>query len=296
MGIVTLDGIFVPHITPFNGDGSIDEEALRRCVNFWVGGGLSGLVPCGSNGEAPYLSREERKRIIRIVLEEVKEDICVIAGTGTTSTNETIQLTRDAKDLGVDAALVVTPFYYKPSNRELYEHYRSILEAVDLPIVLYSVPKFTGFHLDTSVIASLVSEYSGIVGIKDSGGDVGRITETFRLVGDKISVLAGTTDLTLPTLMIGGKGAVIAIANVLPKMCSQLYQAYRNDVKVEAVKLQQLLSYYNEILVKRHNQLAAIKEALVLRGLPAGYPRRPTLPLEPEAKNEIKKLVETMKE
>ncbi|MEM3071937.1 MAG: 4-hydroxy-tetrahydrodipicolinate synthase [Candidatus Bathyarchaeia archaeon] len=295
MSRIKLDGIFVPHITPFNEREELDEEALRRCVRFWMQGEVSGLVSCGSNGEAPYLSRDERRRVISVVLDEVDGQTPVIAGTGSISTRETIQLTRDAKDLGVDAALVVTPFYFTPSNRELYEHYRAILEAVDLPIILYSVPKFTSFHLDLSVIVRLASEYENVVGVKDSGDNIGRITSTIRMVSDKISVLAGTTDVTLPTLMQGGRGAVIAIANIFPKTCSDLYKAYKQGDYEQASRLQHYLSHYNDVLIKRYNQLAALKEALNLNGLPAGYPRKPTLPLTREEKRELKKMLKPVK-
>lgn len=284
---IRLDGIFVPTVTPFTYDGDLDEEALRICVRFWVEGGVSGLVPCGSNGEAPYLSRGERRKVIETVVDEVNGKVPVVAGTGSMSTRETILFTEDAKDLGVDAALVVTPFYFKLSSREVYEHYRILLETIDLPVILYNVPKFTGFSVELTVISQLASKYENLVGVKDSSGSVGRIAETTRLVGDKISVLAGTADLTLPTLMLGGRGAVIAVANVLPKMCNDLYEAFRRGDYEEASKQQRRISYLNEVLVKKHNQLSAIKGALNLRGLPSGYPRRPALPLE-EEEREIK--------
>ncbi|MGB9714017.1 MAG: 4-hydroxy-tetrahydrodipicolinate synthase [Candidatus Bathyarchaeales archaeon] len=282
-----LEGIFVPHVTPFSRDGKLDEEALRTCVRFWLEGGVSGLMPCGSNGEAPYLSREERKMVVEVVLDEVSGSVPVVAGTGSASTWETIQLTKDAKDLGVDAALVVTPFYFKLSSKEIYEHYRAVLEAVDLPLVLYSVPKFTGYSLEPAIISRLASEYDNVVGIKDSGGNMSTIAETIRLVGDKISVLAGTADVALPTLMLGGKGAVIAVANVFPKLCASLYDAFKRGAYEEASRLQKLVTYANDVLVKKYNQLSAIKEALKLLGLPAGYPRKPALPLEEAEKREV---------
>ena len=293
---IMLEGIFVPHITPFTREGELDEEALRTCVQFWMNGGVSGLMPCGSNGEAPYLSREERKKVIETVMDEANGKVRVIAGTGSMSTWETIQFTKDAKDLGVNATLVVTPYYFKLSNKEVYEHYKAILEAVDLPIILYSVPKFTGYDLDLTVISQLAFEYENVVGVKDSGGSIGRITEIIRLVGERISVLAGTADVTLSTLMLGGKGAVIAVANVIPKMCSSLYEAFRKGNYDEASKLQQRISYLNEVLVKRHNQLSAIKEALTLLGLPSGYPRRPALPIGGEEKKDIGSVLKTMLE
>lgn len=288
MSKLELEGIFPPHITPFTHEGEVDEEALRRCVKFWVNGGVSGLVPCGSNGEAPYLSQEERRRVIEIVLDEVHGKVPVIPGTGSMSTRETILLTRDARDLGADAALVVTPFYFKLSNKEIYEHYRAVVEAVDLPIVIYNVPKFTGFSLDPNVVFQLISKYDNIVGIKDSSGSISQITEIIRLVGEKVSVLAGTGDVILPTLMLGGKGAVVAVANFAPKMCVDLYNAFKGDNYEEASRLQQQIFYLNEVLVKKYNQLSAIKAALSMLGLPSGYPRRPALPLDEEEKNYIK--------
>ena len=293
---IRLDGIFVPNVTPFTREGELDEEALRTCVRFWVNGGVSGLIPCGSNGEAPYLSREERRKVIETVVDEANGKVQVIAGTGSMSTWETIQFTRDAKDIGVDAALVVTPYYFKLSNKEMYEHYRAILEAVDLPIILYSVPKFTGYDLDLTVISQLASKYENVVGVKDSGGSIGRITEIIRLVDEKISVLAGTADVTLSTLMLGGKGSVIAVANVIPKMCSNLYKAFRKSNYDEASRLQQHISFLNEVLVKRYNQLSAIKEALAFLGLPGGYPRRPALPMEDEEKKDIENVLKIMLE
>jgi 4-hydroxy-tetrahydrodipicolinate synthase len=296
MNRIDLSGVFVPHITPFTSKGRLDTEALRACMKFWMEGGVSGLVPCGSNGEAPYLSRQERRRVIKIVVDEVNGKLPVIAGTGSMSTQETITLTKDAKDIGADAALVVTPFYFKLSNREIYEHYRAVAEAVDFPILLYSVPKFTGFSLEPTVISQLASEHKNVVGVKDSGGSIGTITETIRLVGDKIAVLAGTADVALSTFTLGGRGAVVAVANVFPKMCSSMYEAFKKGNHEKASKLQRQMSFVNEVLTKRHNQLSAIKEALKLQGLPAGYPRRPALPLGAEEKKDIESMLKTVSE
>jgi 4-hydroxy-tetrahydrodipicolinate synthase len=286
-----FEGIFVPHITPFTETGEIDLEALRVCVRFWVENGVDGLMPCGSNGEAPYLAMDERQKIISTVLEEAKTNVTIVAGTGAPSTWETIRLTKEAADLGVDAAVVVTPYYFKPSNRELTAHYKAVLEAVDLPIILYSVPKFTGITLEPAVIAELAKEYSHVAGVKDSSGNIATIKETISLIGDKISVLAGTADVMLPTLTIGGKGAIIAIANTFPKLCVSLYKAFKKGNQREAAELQKTINHINEVLVKRFNQLSAIKEAMQMLGLPAGYPRKPALPLDETAKAEVKKLV-----
>jgi 4-hydroxy-tetrahydrodipicolinate synthase len=287
----SLKGMFVPHITPFSRNGDVDVEALRTCVRFWVEGKVSGLVPCGSNGEAPYLGREERRKVVETVLDEVNGRVPVVAGTGSMSTRETITFTRDAKDLGVDAALIVTPFYFKPSNREIFMHYRTVSEAVDLPVFIYNVPKFTGFSVEPAVVAEVVSQSERVVGVKDSSGNLGALTETMRLVGDEVSVMAGTAELVLPALMLGASGAIVAVANVFPELCSGLYEAFKAGKHEEAVKLQRSVSYANEVLVRRHNQLSAIKEALRLRGLPRGCPREPALPLEGLEKKDVENLM-----
>jgi len=282
-----LQGVFPPHVTPFTRDGDLDLDALRKCVDFWIEGGVSGLVTCGSNGEAPYLSREERRKVIETVIDQVNGRVPVIAGTGGISTRETIQLTKDAEDLGADAALVVTPFYFKHSNEEIYQHYKTVAEAVDLPIILYNVPKFTGFSLDPKVVHQVVEECDNVIGIKDSSGSVALVSEIIRLVGDKISVLAGSADVFLSTLMLGGKGAIIAVAIFAPKLCRDLYGEFKAGNYEKAAKLQATISFLNGIVVRKLNQLAAVKYAVSIQGVPAGYPRRPTLPLGKEEMREV---------
>lgn len=287
-----LDGMFVPCVTPFESSGQLDCDTLRSCVQFWLEGGISGLVPCGSNGEAPYLSREERIQVIETIVDEANGKIPVVAGTGSIGTRETVEFTKDAADLGVDAALVVTPFFFRHSNREIQEHYNAVSEKVDLPIVLYSVPKFTGISLEPALIQKLAAENQKIVGVKDSGGDISVIAETVRLAGDRISVLAGAAGVALSTLQAGGKGAVLAVANVFPEICSRLYIEFKNGKYEEAAKLQSHISFANEVLTRKFNQISAIKEAMTLRGVRAGCPRRPTLPLDHNEKNTLQNLLQ----
>jgi 4-hydroxy-tetrahydrodipicolinate synthase len=296
MAKLVLNGIFVPHVTPFTRKGQLDIKALRTCVRFWLQGGVSGLVPCGSNGEAPYLSRQERTKVIETVLDEANGKVPVIAGTGSMSTEETITFTKDAADLGVDAALVVTPFYFRLSNREIHEHYSTVCQAVDIPIVVYNVPKFTGFSLEPAAVQKLASENQSIIGVKESSGSLGTISEIIRLLGNRLSVLAGTADVALPTLLAGGRGAVIAVANVFPALCNRLYRAYEKGQYEEAIKLQNRISFANEVLVKRFNQLSAIKEGMRLEGLPGGYPRKPALPLDGEERKTLENLMKRIEE
>lgn len=278
-----------PHITPFNKSEEIDEPALRKLVHFWVDAGSDGLVSCGSNGEAVYMTREERKKVLEIVLDEVKRKIPVIAGTGSASTRETITFTRDAKEAGADAALIVTPFYFTPNDDELYNHYRTILDAVDIPIILYNVPKFTNYNMSIGVVRRLVNEYSQIIGIKDSSGLIGRISELVAYVGDKVSILVGTGDMILPGLEMGASGGIVAVANVAPKLCCDIYRAFNKKDHEEAKKLQLKAVLLTDLLIKKYNQISSIKEALNLLGQPAGIPRKPSLPLKPKACEDIKK-------
>jgi len=292
---IKLEGIMPPHVTPFSKDGEVDEPALRRLVHFWLDGGVSGLIPCGSNGEAPYMTREERRRVIEIVVDEVGGRVPVIAGTGAPSTRETITLTQDAKDVGGDAVLVVTPYFFRPSNEELVEHYRSVLNSVDMPVVLYNVPKFTGYNLEPSVVVQLVNEHSQIVGIKDSSGSLGQISEIIRQVGDRISVLAGTGDIVLATLMMGGRGGILGVANIVPHLCSDIFDHFKKGELGKAREVQMKVLYLNDILIKRYNQLSSIKEALNQLGLSAGYPRLPSLPLNEEARQTIQKALSVLR-
>lgn len=294
MSRLVLDGMFVPCVTPFTRTGRLDLEALRACVRFWLESGVSGLVPCGSNGEAPYLSRQERRKTIEAVVDEVNGKVPVVAGTGSVSTQETITFTKDATDLDADAALVVTPYYFRLTDKEIREHYRTVSESVDIPIVVYNVPKFTGVSLEPTFIHKLAVENDGIIGVKDSSGNIGNITETLRLAGDRLSVLAQTANAMLPTLLSGGRGAVIAVGNVFPALCVRLYDAFKSRQYEEASRMQNRISYANEVLVRRFNQISAVKEAMRLQGLAGGYPRKPALPLDSEERKSIQNLLTEM--
>lgn len=241
------------------------------------------------------MTREERRRVIEIVVDEVGGRVPVIAGTGAPSTRETITLTQDAKDVGGDAVLVVTPYFFRPSNEELVEHYRSVLNSVDMPVVLYNVPKFTGYNLEPSVVVQLVNEHSQIVGIKDSSGSLGQISEIIRQVGDRISVLAGTGDIVLATLMMGGRGGILGVANIVPHLCSDIFDHFKKGELGKAREVQMKVLYLNDILIKRYNQLSSIKEALNQLGLSAGYPRLPSLPLNEEARQTIQKALSVLR-
>ncbi|RLF81848.1 4-hydroxy-tetrahydrodipicolinate synthase [Thermococci archaeon] len=282
-----FEGVFVPHITPFDEEEKINEEMLRELVHYFADAKLNGLVTLGSNGEFPYLSFEEKLKVLKIVREE--SSLPIIAGVAENSTRETIKLAKEAWDIGVDGLLIAPPYYFKPNVRELFAHYSRIAYEVEAPILLYNVPKFTTINIDIDVVEKLVEEHSNIVGIKDSGGSIGRLAELIRRVGGKISILAGTADLMYPSWVLGAHGAVVAVANVAPRLCVELYNAFREQRYQRARRLQLMINYLNEVVVKKYNQISAIKEAMRMCGLEVGYPRMPALPLDEKALEDIEK-------
>ena len=284
---VRLDGIFIPSVTPFTHDGDIDTDSFGILIDEWLKHGVAGLVVNASTGEGPLLSREEQISQLELALEKVKGKAMVIAGTGAAGTRKTIDLTRDAKDCGVEAALIVTPYFFRPTDEELFQHYSSVLNAIDLQVIIYNVPKFTGYSIKPSVIERIANEHAGLIGVKDSSGDPGMVAEVIRLVGNKVDVLSGAADVILPTLNLGGKGAILAIANFAPALCVGLYDAFKAGNQCEAGKLQLKASFINKILVRDHSQVAAIKTAMNHRGWPAGVPRRPLLPLQHREEREV---------
>jgi len=282
-----LKGIYVPNVTPFDRHGGIDVHALAGLVDFWLGAGVSGLVVNASTGEGPLISRQEKRDLVEFVRERVGGRGAVIAGTGAIGTRETIELTRDARDAGAEAALVATPFFFRPTEEEIFQHFASLVASVDLPVILYNVPKFTGYSVSPELVDRISRECSSLIGMKDSSGSPGAMAENIRLFWDRISVLSGAADMTLPTLSMGGKGAILAVANYAPEICVALHEAATGNDLAEAGRLQMRLSYVNKVLVREHSQIAAVKAAMRARGLDAGVPRRPLRPLPAEEERAV---------
>jgi 4-hydroxy-tetrahydrodipicolinate synthase len=198
-----------------------------------------------------------------------------------------MQLTRDALDAGAEAALITTPFFFKPSENEVRAFFIDVLNSVDLPVILYNVPKFTGYSVNPSVVSAIANECSNLVAIKDSSGNPGTMAEVIRLCGDKINALSGSADMILPTLMLGGKGAIIAVGNVIPQECTSLLSAFRNNDLATAGDFQMRASFVNKVLVRENPQIASIKAALTKIGYESGIPRKPLLRISDEKMEEI---------
>lgn len=217
-------GSIVAIVTPFK-DGKVDEETYRELIEFQIENGTHAIVPCGTTGESATLNMEEHCRVIDIAVESVNKRVPVIAGTGGNSTNEAIELTEHAKKSGVDGTLQVTPYYNKPTQEGLYQHFKTIAEAVALPQVLYNVPGRTSVNMLPETVARL-AELPEVVAIKEASGNPGQMAEIVKLAGDKITLLAGDDIVTLPVLALGGKGVVSVVANIAPREMADMVNAW----------------------------------------------------------------------
>jgi len=224
-------GCFTAIVTPFK-KGKVDEEALRNLIQFQLKKGIDGIVPCGTTGESPTLSFEEHKRVIEITIEEVKGKVPVIAGTGSNNTKEAEELTRFAKEAKADAALVITPYYNKPTPKGMEAHYRC-LNAIGIPIIIYNVPSRTGVNIPPNTVAKL-SHLPHIVGIKEASGDMDQVSSIVSLSKDDFCVLSGNDSDTLPILSLGGKGIISVVSNIIPEEIAKMVEVYLNGDTEEA--------------------------------------------------------------
>ncbi|MBF0524532.1 MAG: 4-hydroxy-tetrahydrodipicolinate synthase [Deltaproteobacteria bacterium] len=219
-----ISGAMVAIVTPFT-NGQLDEDALRALIEFQIENGTHAIVPCGTTGESATLSHAEHKRVVEITIEQVKGRIPVIAGTGSNNTAEALELTRHAKAVKADAALMITPYYNKPSQEGLYHHFKKVAGEVPIPIVLYNVPGRTGVNMLPETVARL-AEIDNIQGIKEASGDMAQIAEVIRVCAGNLNVVSGDDFLTLPVLAAGGTGIISVVSNVAPKMVSSLVDAF----------------------------------------------------------------------
>jgi 4-hydroxy-tetrahydrodipicolinate synthase len=221
-----FQGSLVALVTPFR-DGRVDEAKLKELVEFHLKGGTDALVPCGTTGESPTLDHDEHKRVIDVIIQAADKRIPVVAGTGSNSTSEAIGLSKYARAAGADGALIVLPYYNKPTQKGLIEHCRAIADAVDLPLILYNIPGRTGVNMLPETVAQL-AEHPNIVGMKEATGDIVQMTHDIVLCGDKLSFLSGDDTLTLPLMSVGGRGVISVVANIVPKDVADMTHAFLN--------------------------------------------------------------------
>ncbi len=268
-------GVIPAIVTPFNKDESINEENLRNLVSHLIDQGVTGLVPCGTTGEFVNMSIEERLKVIGIVVDEANGKVPVIAGTGDTGTRMVVDMTKKATDIGADAAIIVTPYYLKPKAKGLYDHYTTIADNTDIPLVLYNIPSCTGVELPWTVVEDLVDNEK-FIAIKDSSGDFKYFSALLEKVGDKISVLIGWDENVLGALAGGAAGMILASANIIPKMWLEVYDLVSKNQLKEAQTLQKKVQKFCRMIVG--SGALGVKECLNMINItPVGITRKPII-------------------
>ncbi|GAB4116614.1 MAG: 4-hydroxy-tetrahydrodipicolinate synthase [Candidatus Caldatribacteriota bacterium] len=279
-------GSLVAMITPFIESGEVDEQGIKELVEFHIKNGTNGIVPCGTTGESPTLSHEEHKKVVEITVKAVAGRIPVVAGTGSNCTREALELTQHAKEIGADGALIITPYYNKPTQRGLYLHFKKIAEEVDIPIVIYNVPSRTGVNLLPETLAEL-AEIKNIVAVKEASGNLEQMTNIVELCGEKITLLSGDDKLLLPVLSIGGKGVISVVANIIPKEVAKMIENFEKGHYEEARQAFLSRIYPLSSAMFYETNPIPVKTSARLMGLPAGDLR---LPLSPMSENNLAKL------
>jgi len=258
-----LSGIITAIVTPFL-NGLLDEKSLSELISFQLDKGVHGIVPCGTTGESPTLSFEEYKRVVGITVETVNKNVPVIAGAGSNNTAKAVELTRSAKSLGVDATLQVAPYYNKPTQEGLFQHFKAVAE-VGLPIVLYNIPSRCGIDIQPKTVARL-TELPEIIAIKEASGSVVQMAEFRKHCGDQLTLLTGDDAQTLPAMCMGGKGVISVLGNLLPQEMVELYRDWKQGDTASAIARNEQLFPVMQAMFIEANPVP-VKTALAMKGL-----------------------------
>ena len=277
-------------VTPFRRDLSLDEAAMRKLVRRQIEAGINFLVPCGTTGENPTLTRAEHLRIVEITLEEAKGKVPVLAGAGGYNTQEVIELGREVERLGANGILSVTPYYNKPTQEGLYQHFKAIAEAVHIPIVVYSVQGRTGVNAEPATMARF-AQIENIVGVKEASGNIAQMATIIQQVPERFAVLSGDDSITLPLIALGGRGVISVASNEIPAEMTQLAQLCLSGDFAGARKLQRKFLPLMDINFIESNPIP-VKAAMALMGLLEPVYRLPMCPPKPENLARIEKVLE----
>ncbi|ABA89660.1 dihydrodipicolinate synthase [Syntrophotalea carbinolica DSM 2380] len=282
-------GSMVAIITPFDREGRFDEETFRKLIDFQIENGTDVIVPCGTTGESATLDHAEHKKVIKTCIEQVNKRVPVLAGTGSNATSEAIELTRDAKKMGADGALLISPYYNKPSQEGVYRHFKAIADNVALPQVLYNVPGRTGMNMTAATTIRLAS-HPNVVGIKEASGDLTQASTIIAEAGDQINVISGDDFLTLPMMACGGKGVISVTANILPGEVKAMVTAVNENRYADAKKIHlNLLNLHQAMFIETNP--VPVKVAAALMGLCGDHLRLPLVELLPENLASLKKVL-----
>lgn len=282
-----LRGVIPALVTPFKQDGQLAEDSLRKITNYVLENGVHAIMTTGGNGEFPHLLREERERVARIVVEVVKGQVPIIACTAACSTMEAILLTKDAEEAGADAAILIPPYYFPLNEESLYEYFVEVVANVNLPLVIYNNPFYTGNNLSPALIAKLAT-LDGIIGLKQSNSDLGQLVEVIRLAANKFPVLTGIDSQFYPSLCAGSTGIFSTAACIVPRQMVELFNAFTKGDHKTALSIHNKLQNLNRFLDYDPGYVQPCKEAMEMLGLPAGPARKPLLPLNEQQKTQIR--------
>jgi 4-hydroxy-tetrahydrodipicolinate synthase len=280
-------------VTPFKKDGSVDEPALRRLVDLQIKGGVEGLVPVGTTGENPTLANDEQQRVIEIVLEQARGRVKVFAGAGSNNTKEAIEKARFAKGVGADAALVVGPYYNKPTQEGYYQHFRSIAEAVDIPVIVYNVPGRTGGNIEAATVLRMAEEIPAVVMVKEASGNMAQIMEIARHKPERFSLLSGDDALTLPVMALGGDGCISVVANEVPKEFSELVRLSLKGKWQKARAIHNRLLDLMNINFLESNPIP-VKTALAMMGILDEVFRLPLVPIGEKNREKLRSVLKEL--
>ena len=283
-------GSMVALVTPFN-NGQVDWQTLEALVEFHIRNGTQGIVPCGTTGESATLSHQEHDDVIRAVIRAVHKRVPVIAGTGSNCTDEAVRLTREAEKSGADGALLISPYYNRPTQEGIYQHYKKVASEVGIPIIIYNIPGRTGSKIEPETLARL-AEISNVAGVKEATGSVDQAIDVIRLCGDRLAVYSGEDSLIYSLMALGGKGVISTVANVAPKETAQLTEACLKGNWEKGREIQFKLIPLIRSLFLETNPIP-VKTALSLMGKCSGELR---LPMTPMAEGNLTKLSQAMRE
>src|SRR5229473_1078866 len=285
-------GAFSALITPFR-DGAVDEIALRELVEWQIQSGIDGLVPCGSTGESATLSHAEHEQVIKLVVDQARRRVPVIAGTGSNSTAEAIRLTRFAREIHADGALLISPYYNKPTQEGIYKHYKMIGASVDLPLIVYNIPGRTGSNILPETFARMC-EIKQVVGIKEASGSIDQCSDILKLCGDRLTMLSGDDSFTLPLMGLGAKGVISVVTNVMPREMHDLASAALAGDFARARQIHFSMLPLMRALFTETNPIP-VKQACAFMGKCSNEMRMPLLPMSAGPADKLRSVMKELR-
>jgi 4-hydroxy-tetrahydrodipicolinate synthase len=275
-----FEGVLVAIVTPFTRDGAVDEAAFRRLIDHLIENGVNGIVPCGTTGESPALTHDEHRRVTEICIEQVAGRVPVVAGTGSNSTHEAVDLTKHAHQAGADGVLMVAPYYNKPTPEGVYQHYKTVADAAPIPIIVYNIPGRTGLNIMPETMARL-AEIDNIVGVKEATGSLAQMTQTVEACGPDFVLLSGDDNLTLPLMAVGGRGVISVVGQVVPAKMAEMVRTFLDGDWLKAREIHYQLLPLMRAMFFETNPIP-VKTALAMMGMIEREYRLPMCPMHPD--------------